>query len=84
MTVHNTLFDFWKDKEKELGRNISVKEIAEAVGKSRSTVNRLLHGTTKQVDLTTIDAICQFLDVEDGPLPFFHYIKPDSNDDNPA
>lgn len=77
MAVVAYLFEFWKDKEKELGRDISVIEVNEATGISRTTLTRLRKpGGVKNPAPETVDKLCKFFNVAEGQIPFVIY-KPD-------
>lgn len=76
MTVKNTAFQFWKNKELELGRPIEIIEIAKATGLHRETVANLLEGRTTRFDEPVLQKICKFFNVPAGPVPFIVY-EPD-------
>jgi transcriptional regulator with XRE-family HTH domain len=61
-------------KQAEWGREITIKEMAEATGVSRDTISRLLKGTPTRIDKNTIYALCKFFDVPSGPVPFIVYV----------
>lgn len=67
------LFDFWKQKEIESGRTITVREVAAATGLSRDTITRIKAGRTAHPDLEVIDKLCKFFNVPPGPIPFVSY-----------
>lgn len=68
-----TLAQYRLQKQAEWGREISIKEMAEATGVSRDTISRLLKGTPTRIDKNTIYALCKFFDVPPGPVPFIVY-----------
>jgi DNA-binding Xre family transcriptional regulator len=70
------LFDIWKDKEKQLGRTITVTEVAEAVNATRYTIAKLRDGKSGRVDLSVVAAVCGFFDIPAGPVPFIVYNPP--------
>ncbi len=72
--MKNTLFQYWKLKEAEWERSITIKEISEATGLSRNTIKNLRDGDTTRYDNEVIDAFCKFFKVPKGPIPFFEYI----------
>jgi hypothetical protein len=80
MAVKNTLFQYWKHKELELGRSITIPEIANATGLHRETVANLLEGRTTRFDAPVIDKICEFFSLPSGPIPFLIY-EPTSKED---
>jgi transcriptional regulator with XRE-family HTH domain len=74
-----TLAQYRLQKQAEWGREISIKEMAEATGVSRDTISRLLKGTPTRIDKNTIYALCKFFDVPCGPVPFIVY-NPDEEE----
>jgi DNA-binding Xre family transcriptional regulator len=70
------LFDIWKEREKELGRIITVTEVAEAIGHSRYAVAKLRDGKSGRVDLSLVNGVCRFFDIPAGPVPFIVYNPP--------
>lgn len=68
------LFSFWREKEKEWRRNITVKEVSEATGISRNTINSYLQQDVERPDLEVIGKLCQFFGVPPGPVPFLVYL----------
>lgn len=73
MSINVKLFEFWKQKEIELGRTITVMEVAGATGISRATLMRLRAGATSRADWDVIDRLCKFFDVPTGTIPFLTY-----------
>jgi len=84
MALRSTLFEFWKQKEVEQGRRISVSEVSRACGIHREAIQRLLDNDSTRYDGPTIDALCKYFSVPDGPIPFLVY-KSDTalGDDQP-
>ena len=76
MAVKSTLFEYWKDKEKEWGRVISVAEVARQTKSSRDTITRLRGGDTNRFDGEILDRLCKFFKLPAGPVPFIVY-EPD-------
>lgn len=70
MSIKVTLFEFWKQKEIELGRTITVAEVTEATGVSRATIMRLRAGSTTRADWDVIGKLCRFFNIPPGPVPF--------------
>lgn len=73
--IKNELFTMWKNAELSWGRDIDVKEVAEATGLNWETVSNLKEGKTTRYDANVIAKICQFFGVQPGqPVPFliFH------------
>jgi DNA-binding Xre family transcriptional regulator len=65
---------FKRQREVELDRDFSIKEIAEGSGVSADTISRLLRGKVKRMDEKTMNGLCAFFGVEPGqPVPFIIY-----------
>ncbi len=75
--MKNILFEFWKEKEIEWGRTITVSEVAATIEASRDTITRLRDGKTTRYDGPVISRVCKFFDVPPGPIPFLIY-EPDN------
>jgi DNA-binding Xre family transcriptional regulator len=73
MSIKIKLFELWKQKEIELGRTITVLEVAQQTGVSRATLMRLRAGTSGRADLAVIDKLCRFFDIPTGTIPFLVY-----------
>ncbi|MEE9365486.1 MAG: helix-turn-helix transcriptional regulator [Dehalococcoidales bacterium] len=74
--VTSDLATFWANKEKELGRTISIYEVAKDQGIAWETVKNLKNGETSRFDSNIIGKVCAFFGVPDGaPVPFLkvHY-----------
>ena len=69
--VISDLKDFWRLKELEAGRIITVQEVSKATGISWESVDRLKSGETTRFDSPVLGKICQFFGVPSGePVPF--------------
>ena len=77
--MKNILFEFWKEKEIEWGRTITVSEVAKAIAVSRDTVTRLRDGDTTRYDAPIISKVCQFFKVTAGPIPFLVYVPDETH-----
>jgi len=75
MPIKVTLFEFWKQKEIEWSRTITVTEIKKATGISRDTLTRLRSGRTDNPDLYVVGKLCEFFEVPTGPIPFLIYVE---------
>lgn len=64
---------FVLEKQVEWGREITIKEISENTGLSRTTVSKILNSQTNRIDEGTIIALCKFFKVPPGPVPFIVY-----------
>lgn len=64
---------FVREKEAELKRDFTIAEISEGSGISENTIKRLLRGRVSRIDQRTIDGLCRFFDVPNGPVPFVIY-----------
>ena len=75
MAVKINLIKVWKQQEFELGRNITLKEVAVATGISHPTLIRLRQNKVKRPDLKVINKLCDFFGVTSGPVPFILYYE---------
>lgn len=65
------LFDYWKQRERVLGRQLTIEEVARGAGVHRDTVSALYHGKAVRYDGRSIGEVAKFLGVPDGtPVPF--------------
>jgi transcriptional regulator with XRE-family HTH domain len=65
------LFDFWKQRERQLGRELTIEEVAQGSGVNRDTVSALYRGKVVRYDAKSVGNIARFLGVPDGvPVPF--------------
>lgn len=78
MAMRSELFRFWQEKQLELGRRVTVSEVARQTGVSRNAIQRLLDGDSSRFDGPTISAICAFFEVPAGRIPFLVY-EPDED-----
>lgn len=49
-------------------KRLKVTDIVKATGLAVNTVSGLYHGTSKRVDLETLDKLCDFLEVSVGDI----------------
>lgn len=76
MAIKIDLFSLWNEKEKELGRKITVLEVSKATGISRNTIRSYLkENNLERTETKVIDNLCQFFNVPPGPVPFLVYEK---------
>jgi transcriptional regulator with XRE-family HTH domain len=73
MPVRSTLFEYWRQKEIELGRRLTVAEVARATGLERNTVKSWLDNRTTRYDQPVLDVLCEYFQVPDGEIPFLRY-----------
>lgn len=73
LTAKVDLFSFWQDKEKELGKKITVIEVAKAIGVSRNTLKHYLENKVERPDMKVVTKICDYFNVPAGPIPFLIY-----------
>lgn len=65
------LFDFWKQRERALGRSLTIEDVAQGAGVHRDTVAALYHGKAVRYDGKSVGKVARFLGVPDGaPVPF--------------
>ena len=57
-------------------RRLSVAEVAQGSGVSRSSIHEIFHGRAKRIDLETLNKLCAFLDVT--PADIFEYRRADN------
>jgi DNA-binding Xre family transcriptional regulator len=69
-------FNLWKDKEKALGRTLTLVEAAATTGLAPETIRKIRAGDTQRFDAPVLGALCKLLDVPPGPVPFLVY-QPD-------
>lgn len=70
------LFSFWKEKEREWQRKITVAEVARATGIHRNTIRvYLLKEGIDRPDLSVVAGFCSFFNIPPGPVPFLIYEK---------
>jgi transcriptional regulator with XRE-family HTH domain len=75
--VKSELLELWTEKERKEGRRISVQEVSEKTGVDRRAITGLLRGETTQFNADVLARICQYFEVEEGPVPFLrvHYLE---------
>lgn len=71
--MKNLLFEFWKQKEIEAGRTITIKEVSEATGVNRDTLTRFIKGKMVRFDEDVMSKLCKYFNVPPGPVPFLVY-----------
>lgn len=78
MTIQSTLFEYWRAKEVEQGRRITVSEVARASSIHRDAIQRLLDNNSSRYDGPTLNALCRYFNVPAGtPIPFLVYAPDD-------
>ena len=73
MSMKNKLSDYWRQKELERGRIITVAEVSRETGLHHNTVRKMLKDKTTRYDEPVLNKICAFFDVPPGPVPFIVY-----------
>lgn len=68
MAVSNRLFQLIKDKEKETGKALEIKQFALDTGVSRQAIYQWLKGDAKIYHQKAINAFCRYFDVGVGDL----------------
>ena len=84
MRIVSTLFEFWRQKEVEQNRRITVSEVSRDCGIHRDAIQRLLDNESTRFDGPTLAALCKFFDVPAGPIPFLEYVPDESERGNHA
>jgi hypothetical protein len=65
------LLPLWHQRERALGRRLTVKEVATATGLDWKTVSNLKANRTQRFDGAVIAPLCEYFGVPDGaPVPF--------------
>lgn len=70
------LLPYWHQKEKELGRRLTYREVQEATGVDARSISKLKGGKVARFDADILAPLCEFFGVPDGePIPFLevHY-----------
>lgn len=75
-TIKITLRQYKRKQEVKWQRDITWTEICTSTGVSSSTLNRLLDGHVKRLDLSVLARLCEFFEVPPGPIPFITYERP--------
>jgi transcriptional regulator with XRE-family HTH domain len=68
MAVMNRLFQLIKDKEKEIGKPLEIKQFAKDTGVSRQAIYQWLKGDAKIYHTKAINAFCDYFGVGVGDL----------------
>lgn len=68
MTVNNRFAILLAEKRVKERRNISLQEVAEKTGISRKTLWAWENNRVNRFDVSVIDALCTYFDVESGVL----------------
>ena len=64
----------------ELGRRLTIAEVARGTGLERNTIKSWLDNRTTRYDQPVIDALCRYFDVPAGMIPFIVY-EPDEGEE---
>lgn len=76
----NNMPEFWRKKEVERGRIITVREVADNLNVSWDAIDRWKKGeVTKRYDDDILNGLCRFFGVPPGPVPFLVY-SPDTEE----
>ena len=79
--IKSELLRLWTQKEVELGRRLTVHEVAEATDVDRRAITRLLAGDTKQFQDKVVAPICKYFGLESGtPVSWIIYYENGNND----
>jgi transcriptional regulator with XRE-family HTH domain len=68
MTVNNRFAILLTEKRVKERRNVSLQEVAEKTGISRKTLWAWENNRVSRFDVSVIDALCTYFDVESGVL----------------
>lgn len=76
--IRSELMELWHKKERELGRDLTIQEVADATGLNWETISGLKKGTTTRFDSAVIGSLCEYFGVADGqPVPFLKVRYPE-------
>lgn len=64
------LLSLWHKKERELGRDISYQDVADATKVGWRAIAGLKRGETSRFDAKVLAALCEYFGVPEGPIPF--------------
>ena len=73
MAIKSTLFEYWNQKEIELGHKITVSDVVRATGLQRNTIDSWLKNKTTRYHQPVIDALCKYFNAPPGSIPFLKY-----------
>lgn len=68
MTVNNRFAVLLAEKRVKERRNISLQEVAEKTGVTRKTLCQWENNRVNRFDVSVIDALCTYFDIEAGEL----------------
>ena len=68
MTVNNRFAVLLAEKRVKERRNISLQEVAEKMGVTRKTLYQWENNRVNRFDVSVIDALCTYFDIEAGEL----------------
>ena len=78
--LKSTLFTYWKERELELGKKITIISVAKEIGVAERSISKLMKNELRRFDDVTISKICRYFDVPDGaPIPFLVFTREDSH-----
>ena len=69
----DVFFQLWKDKEKLMGRPLTLTDASKATGLAPETIRNIRDGKTTRLDAPVIAKICRLFDIPPGPVPFIVY-----------
>ena len=58
--IQSNLFRVWKNKEAEMGRDLTQAEVAEATGVSQATLSRWMNRQVTRFDAPTVTALTEY------------------------
>jgi transcriptional regulator with XRE-family HTH domain len=74
--VKANLLPLWHKKEEELGRRLTIKEVAAATGADPKSIASLRNGDTTRFDSSVLGPLCKYFGVPEGvavPFLIVHY-----------
>jgi len=77
--IRSELLELWTEKERQVGRRLTIEEVSLATGLDRKTISGLLKGETSQFNGLVLAKVCEYFGVKDGqPVPFLKVRYPEA------
>jgi DNA-binding Xre family transcriptional regulator len=80
LRVRNRLLELVTDRERQLGRRMRLKDIAEYIGVANHTITNWMRNEVSRFDDIMVVGLCNFFDIEIGDLLYFEYEEDDEVD----
>jgi putative transcriptional regulator len=76
--LRNRFFHLLSEKERQLGRRITNKEIAQATGISAHTIGSWFRNEVTKFEAPIVERLCDYFDCDLGELLYFERVDEDS------